>query len=75
MLCPSTDNIKLGAAGTKCSQAKVEAAARQANAHDFVVGLEDKYDTMVGQAGKSLSGGQKQRIASTSGFVVCLGRM
>lgn len=38
-------------------------AARRANAHDFIVSLQDGYDTNVGDAGAQLSGGQKQRIA------------
>jgi ATP-binding cassette subfamily B protein len=45
------------------SQAEIEAAARAANIHDFVVGLADGYDTVVGERGYRLSGGEKQRIA------------
>jgi len=45
------------------SQSEVEAAARAANIHDFVIGLEDGYDTVVGERGYRLSGGEKQRIA------------
>ena len=37
--------------------------ARAANAHDFVVGFPDGYDTMVGERGQSLSGGERQRIS------------
>ncbi|GAB2487649.1 ABC transporter ATP-binding protein [Luteococcus sediminum] len=42
---------------------QVEQAARQANAHGFIMGFEDGYDTLIGERGLKLSGGQKQRIA------------
>jgi ATP-binding cassette, subfamily B, bacterial len=45
------------------SQSEVEAAARAANIHDFIAGLPDGYDTVVGERGYRLSGGEKQRIA------------
>ncbi len=44
------------------SDEEVYAAAQQANAHDFIVGLEDGYGTIVGERGTRLSGGQRQRI-------------
>jgi ATP-binding cassette subfamily B protein len=45
------------------TQAEVEAACRAANIHDFIMGLPDGYDTVVGERGYRLSGGEKQRIA------------
>jgi ATP-binding cassette, subfamily B, bacterial len=45
------------------TQVEIEAAARAANIHDFVMGLPDGYDTVVGERGYRLSGGEKQRIA------------
>ena len=41
----------------------VEAAARAANAHDFVLGLANGYQTIIGERGQRLSGGQRQRLA------------
>ena len=54
-------NIAYGRAGA--SQQEVEAAARAAHIHDFIVGTPKGYDTMVGERGLKLSGGEKQRVA------------
>jgi ATP-binding cassette subfamily B protein len=45
------------------TQAEIEAAARAANIHSFIMELSDGYDTIVGERGYRLSGGEKQRIA------------
>ncbi|KAH0452868.1 hypothetical protein IEQ34_017192 [Dendrobium chrysotoxum] len=55
------ENITYGLEEAVASEA--EAAARAANAHDFISGLKDGYDTWCGERGVQLSGGQKQRIA------------
>ena len=45
------------------SRADIEAAARAAHAHEFIVQLDQGYDTMIGERGQRLSGGQRQRLA------------
>jgi ATP-binding cassette subfamily B protein len=55
------DNIAFGAPGT--SSEAIEAAARLANAHEFILALPQGYDTVLGERGVTLSGGQRQRIA------------
>lgn len=45
------------------SQVEIEAAARAANIHDFIMDLPERYDTIAGERGYRLSGGEKQRIA------------
>jgi ATP-binding cassette subfamily B protein len=55
------DNIAYSKPGA--TRAEVVAAAKAANAHDFIIGFPDGYDTMVGERGGSLSGGEKQRIS------------
>ncbi|MCB1972059.1 MAG: ATP-binding cassette domain-containing protein, partial [Geminicoccaceae bacterium] len=54
-------NIAYGRPGA--SPADIEAAARQAQIHDFVAGLPEGYSTLVGERGLKLSGGEKQRVA------------
>lgn len=55
------ENIAFGRLGA--TQAEIEDAARQANAHEFIRGLSDGYQTVVGERGVRLSGGQAQRIS------------
>ncbi len=55
------DNIAYGALGA--TDAEIEAAAKLANAHEFIMALPDGYDTLMGERGATLSGGQRQRIA------------
>jgi ATP-binding cassette subfamily B protein len=55
------ENIGYGRPGA--SQAEIENAARLANAHDFIAGFPEGYQTVVGERGVKLSGGQRQRVA------------
>ncbi|MDH6709440.1 ATP-binding cassette subfamily B protein [Kitasatospora sp. MAA19] len=55
------ENIAFGRPGA--TEQEIVAAARAADAHDFVTGLPEGYDTVVGQRGRLLSGGQRQRLA------------
>jgi subfamily B ATP-binding cassette protein MsbA len=54
-------NIAYGVPGA--SRAQIEAAARAAHAHEFIIGMQDTYDTQIGERGQRLSGGQRQRLA------------
>lgn len=55
------NNISFGS--QSYTQAEIEAAARVANAHDFIMSLPDGYDTVIGDRGLNLSGGQRQRLS------------
>lgn len=61
------DNIRYGKQAA--TQAEIVEAATRANAHDFIVGLPDGYDTDIGQRGVKLSGGQKQRLSIARVFL------
>ena len=58
-----TIRVNLLYAREAASQAEVVEAARAANIHDFVMGLPNGYETIVGERGYRLSGGEKQRLA------------
>ena len=61
------ENIEYGKPGATDKQ--IRDAAHRAAAHDFIMGTEKKYDSMVGDRGIKLSGGQKQRIAIARAFL------
>jgi ATP-binding cassette subfamily B protein len=62
------DNIRYGR--PEATDEQVVAAAKAAQAHDFVTSFPQGYDTMVGQRGVNLSGGQKQRISIARALLV-----
>ena len=61
------ENLRYGR--PDASDAELEAAARAANAHDFIIALPHGYDTDIGQRGVKLSGGQRQRITIARAFL------
>ncbi|MDE0079274.1 MAG: ABC transporter ATP-binding protein [Caldilineaceae bacterium] len=61
-------NISLGM--PEASRAKIEKAARLAQAHQFIMGMPDGYDADIGERGLTLSGGQRQRIALARAVLV-----
>jgi ATP-binding cassette subfamily B protein len=61
------DNIAFGRPGA--GEEEIVAAARAADAHEFILALEDGYDTRLGERGRRLSGGQRQRIAIARAMV------
>ncbi|OHV21842.1 ABC transporter ATP-binding protein [Rhizobium sp. RMa-01] len=61
------ENLRYGR--PDASDAELEAAARAANAHDFIMALPQGYDTDIGQRGVKLSGGQRQRVTIARAFL------
>ncbi|EIT84663.1 ABC transporter ATP-binding protein [Fictibacillus macauensis ZFHKF-1] len=61
------ENILMG--NPEASDEEVVSAAKAANAHDFILGLPQGYDTKIGERGVKLSGGQKQRLAIARVFL------
>jgi ATP-binding cassette subfamily B protein len=58
-----TIRMNLQYAKADATQDEIENAAKAANIHDFVMGLPDRYETIVGERGFRLSGGEKQRLS------------
>lgn len=61
------DNIRYG--NVEATREEVIQAAKDANAHEFIMGLPQGYDTNIGQRGVKLSGGQKQRLSIARVFL------
>jgi ATP-binding cassette subfamily B protein len=61
------ENIRYGR--LDATQAEIEAAARQANAHDFITALPEGYNTILGERGAQVSGGERQRISVARAFL------
>jgi ATP-binding cassette subfamily B protein len=61
------ENIAFG--NNEATQEEIEQAAREAQAHDFILSFNEGYETEVGERGVTLSGGQRQRIAIARAFL------
>lgn len=61
------ENIAFGCTGA--TQAEIEEAAKAAQAHDFIMGFTNGYETVIGERGVTLSGGQRQRLALARAFL------
>jgi ATP-binding cassette subfamily B protein len=61
------ENIAFG--HPEATREEIESAARAAQAHDFIIGFKDGYDTVIGERGVTLSGGQRQRLALARAFL------
>jgi ATP-binding cassette subfamily B protein len=69
LLFHDTVSANIAFACPEAAQETIEGAARLAGAHDFIMGLPEGYETMLGERGYSLSGGQRQRIAIARAIV------
>ncbi|KAF6085255.1 ATP binding cassette subfamily B member 1 [Phyllostomus discolor] len=67
--CSISENIAYGDNSRVVTQEEIEQAAKEANIHQFIESLPNKYNTRVGDKGTQLSGGQKQRIAIARALV------
>jgi subfamily B ATP-binding cassette protein MsbA len=63
VLFDETIAVNIAYASPQATRAQIEAAARAAHAHDFILEQPHGYDTRIGERGQKLSGGQRQRIA------------
>jgi len=61
------DNIAFGKPGA--TREEIEAAAKAAQAHEFILSFKEGYDTVIGERGVTLSGGQRQRLALSRAFL------
>jgi ABC-type multidrug transport system fused ATPase/permease subunit len=62
-----SNNIRYGR--LEATSEEIVAAARAANAHDFIMGLPNQYETVIGERGAKLSGGERQRISVARAFL------
>jgi len=69
VLFSTTIAVNIAYGRPDATQSDIEKAARLANAHDFILGLPEGYDTEVGERGMMLSGGERQRISLARAFL------
>ena len=69
VLLATTIRENIAYANPEASDQEIENAAKAANAHDFILRLPDKYETIVGERGMRLSGGERQRISLARAFL------